>query len=328
MTTVANKADQQLDLSAFDEPVTAADKTRYKVGRNKVVIFVAIISGVLFLIPIVVVSLFLGNIAKIITVALIVGLSLLAKVAYSSYVNKTIRLKKFAAANNFDYIDSHQPIARAGAIFNTGSSRHYASGFASKDGALSLANYQYTISGGRSSQTISWGVMRAKLTRNLPNVILDATSNNTFGKFSNLPESFSGGQKFELEGDFNKYFSVLAPKGYQRDALYFLTPELMQALVEYGKDYDFEIVDDNLYIYKSGAFKFNKEMLPHIVQTIKYFGWQFEDNVRRYNDDRVENAKVANVVSTDGRRLKHGAGWVGVVLFVIYLIFWFMQIIR
>ncbi len=52
------------------------------------------------------------------------------------------------------------------------------------------------------------------------------------------------GPELELEGDFGKHFELHVPAGYERDALYVLTPDVMQVLIDEAADRRVEIVDD------------------------------------------------------------------------------------
>ena len=56
------------------------------------------------------------------------------------------------------------------------------------------------------------------------------------------------GQKLSLEGDFDKYFDTYCPRGYERDALYLLTPDVMAAFIDGARDFDIEIIDHRLIL--------------------------------------------------------------------------------
>src|SRR5690606_23027033 len=82
----------------------------------------------------------------------------------------------------------------------------------------------------------------------LPNIVLDAVGNNTlFG--SNLPARFDRDQRLSLEGDFDQYFQLYCPEGYERDALYLFTPDIMARFIDNAAQLDAEIVDDWLFLY-------------------------------------------------------------------------------
>jgi len=92
-----------------------------------------------------------------------------------------------------------------------------------------------------------------KLDVPLPNIVLDATSNNSlFG--SNLPASFDKSQRLSLEGDFDRYFDLYCPAGYETDALYLFTPDIMARFIDHAAALDVEIVDDWLFLYARREF--------------------------------------------------------------------------
>ncbi len=294
---------QQIDFSPLDKPVTWADRRQEwhaEGGAKKVLggafglVFAGIVFGVIFFSP------------AVIFRWLLLFFMLFAVAGYVRSVKNrltwSVICRRFAAANGLELLlHDTARIPADGAIFGVGTNAMIAYGFSQENGWL-VANYTFTTQSNESSQEHTWGILRAKLSKHVPNVILDATETNIVG--SNLPKSYGSGQVLELEGDFNKYFHVLVPDGYGRDTLYFLTPELMAVLVDYGKEYEIELIDDYLYMYKEGGFKFDKANMSRLFQTIDYFAYQFEDNVKRYTDTRVPVSKLANTVAPEGSRLQ------------------------
>ncbi|MBT2474918.1 hypothetical protein J7E68_10135, partial [Microbacterium sp. ISL-103] len=110
-----------------------------------------------------------------------------------------------------------------------------------------FGNYQYTTSNGKQSQTHRWGYVAVKLDVPLPTIVLDALGNNTLG--STIAGAFRGDQRLSLEGDFDRYFSLFCPAGYEVDALYLFTPDVMARFIDHAAQLDVEIVDDWLFLY-------------------------------------------------------------------------------
>ncbi len=52
-----------------------------------------------------------------------------------------------------------------------------------------------------------------------------------------------------LEGDFNKYFKLSVPKGYEVKALEVFTPDVMATLIDKCKFFNVEIAGTNIYSY-------------------------------------------------------------------------------
>lgn len=226
-------------------------------------------------------------------------------VLYGRAARKHILIGDFARQNNLTYFSGKPDIERVGVIFNEGHSRSIADGLRSNNGDFAeIANYTYTTGSGKSSQTHTFGYMCVRLPRRLPHLLLDAKSNNLFGKISNLPSIFGPGQTLALEGDFNNYFTLYAPREYQRDALYVLTPDIMQLFIEESGSYDIEIIDDLMYIYSSEYFALDRrESLEKILAVAAKLKAKIRNQTDYYADERVGNRSI-NMVSTQGQRLK------------------------
>lgn len=233
-------------------------------------------------------------------------------------LQESLRIKTFAEANNIQYLNG-QPSGQPGVLFQYGHTRSFAPALAlpGKVGAM-FGNYKYVTGSGKNQRTHRNGFVRCQLARKLPHVLLDATSNNFIKMISNLG-SFDANQRIELEGDFNEYFNVYTPSGYGRDALYWLTPELMELLKNHMNTYDIEVVDNYVYAYSATPFKINEQTIKALLTLVNWLDYQFEQNTRRYSDERV-GSFMANVVSQPGRRLKRHVSWLAIAGVVFYII--------
>lgn len=246
------------------------------------------------------------------------GIVYLVQKLLMSLVVKTLRLQTFAAANKLEYLYG-SVVSEPGVLFDRGHSRAFTEGFRfPNEGRLEIANYSYVEGSGKNSRTYNHGIIRCDVSRQLPNVLLDATSNNLMGRFSNLG-SFSNDQRVELEGDFNKYFTVYCPAGYTTDTLYWLTPELMQLLKDRMASYDIEVIDNHVYAYAPHTFAFNEAAIREAFQLGEWLRAEFEQNTRRYADVRVASP-AANTVAAPGRRLKRKFSWVGIGIILLYFL--------
>lgn len=227
-----------------------------------------------------------------------------------------VRLEQFAARNGLLYErDVYNPSLN-GLIFSHGNDRVLRYRL-SRDG-VALSEYEFTTGSGKNRQIHQFSFVSINLTRRLPHIVLDAHSNNILG-FSNLPASFNRNQRLQLEGDFDKYFDVYCPVGYERDALYVLTPELMAALVDKGARYDIEIVDDTIYIYASGKMKWTAETIRSLLSPASAIGIEVIDNSKRYADAQVGN-RQANLVAPHGQRLKRGVALIEIAIVALGII--------
>jgi hypothetical protein len=235
---------------------------------------------------------------------------------------RMLRLMRFAADNHLHFEPFSHANDQPGAIFQLGKDQvieHKLSGtYTGLD--FEIGNFFY-MTGGKNNQKRWYGMLRIKLSRRLPNVLLDGKQNNKL-HISNMP-NFKNNQRLQLEGDFNNYFDLYVPKGYERDALYFMTPELMALLIDHGAKFDIEVIDNYLYIYSDDQFDLDNEVaLRAIFDLIPLMGKEFEENTQRYADATIGD-RAANMVAVPGRRLKRTFSWVGIIFVIIYLIFLF-----
>lgn len=233
------------------------------------------------------------------------------------YMTKNMRNQAFATANGLQYLRG-APDQETGMLFSLGNERMFTDGFVmAGQERLTVANYQYTTGSGKSRHVHEWGIIRCDVSRKLPNILLDATSNNFMKRFSNLG-NFGDDQKIELEGDFNQYFNVRCPTGYGTDTLYWLTPELMQLLKKYMAAYDIEVIDNHVYAYREKFFELDQTGIQNGLLLANWLYAEFEQNTHRYSDERVANP-ASNVISEPGRRLRRKTPWVIATITFIYL---------
>ncbi|HEY0965151.1 MAG TPA: hypothetical protein VGE13_01600 [Candidatus Saccharimonadales bacterium] len=305
-----------LDYSALNQPVTKQDIDAYKQhlqsleGKKKrtapLIIYIIVgIFGFLYIL-----NIFShtssGGVGTALAVIFFVGAFITPIVILSmrAQTKRRAKLHKFALQNNLTFRALASPAGYAGMIFDEGHSRQINESLLFPDGN-EIGNLQYTVGGGKNQRTYHWAYARIKLTRRLPNMVLDAKKNNFFGKISNLPDGFSKDQTLSLEGDFNNYFTLYAPKQYESDALYVFTPDVMAAVIDAGQAYDMEVIDDNLMIYQSGTIALDSQTsLTKIISIIDKIGTELRDQSHRYADERVGDRKQ-NIVAMPGQRLKN-----------------------
>lgn len=281
----------------------------------------------------------------VIAIIAIIGLFAYRRARVARY-----RLSRFAAANGMTYTDKIADPPLPGMIFSIGrarQARHLVRG--STPRFVEFGNYQYTTGSGKNSTTYKWGYVAVKLDVPLPNIVLDALGNNAiFG--SNLPASFQKEQQLSLEGDFDKYFTLYCPEGYEQDALYLFTPDIMARFIDNAAQLDVEIVDDWLFLYtKRQASTLDAATWAWLFGTVGALITKF-DQWARWRDDRLAAASTGQVaartveqgagshalpfappaellrpppgVAREGRRLKRGGRWLPIMAIVLFAIGW------
>lgn len=193
-----------------------------------------------------------GLLGLLVLTGAIVGVVALVRRARRLRALARFRLSRFAAANAMTYLDRIDAPPLPGMIFQEGSGRistDVLRGTAPR--FVEFGNYQYTTSNGKSSQTHRWGYVAVKLDVPLPNIVLDALGNNGLG--GSIATGFRRDQRLSLEGDFDRYFELFCPEGYEEDALYLFTPDVMARFIDHAAELDVEIVDDWLFLYTRRA---------------------------------------------------------------------------
>lgn len=118
-----------------------------------------------------------------------------------------------------------------------------------------------------------------------------------------------------------------------RNALELLTPDVMACLIDYGRHWDIEVVDERLIVASPklrGAS--DKQEVTALLHFAEVFGAQLGQQVRHYSDPRA--ARPRSQVAAAGRRLRRrSAAWTTasfIVITALMLIFphilgWFLD---
>lgn len=169
--------------------------------------------------------------------------------------------------------------------------------------------------------------MELALPRRLPHLMIDARGNGS------LRQMLPGTQRLSLEGDFDRYFSVYVPSGYERDALELLTPDVMACLIDHGRRWDVEIVDDRL-IVASRRFRRASDRAEYTAMLYfsELLGEELGHQADTYSDPRA--ARPRSQVAAAGTRLKRRStvwatavfvGMVGLMLLFPHVLGWFLD---
>jgi hypothetical protein len=327
-----------IDWTAFTAPVTVQQVQQWKAaakaanhrwagdGTAGIVLMWVVLLPVIGIGALVGVALIVGSITGLATgstggvfaglVGLVMGILSLGFVALGVWAltkivpserrwERWLRLDWFARSNGMTFSPRDPDPNYPGAIFRNGGSRAAVDHFRSVEGRFfDTGNFQYVVSNGKSSTTITWGFLALHLERRLPHMLLDSLQNNMFG-LGGLAGLFSRDQVLSLEGDFDRSFTLYCPKEYERDALYVFTPDLMALCIDEAAPFDIEIVDDWLFVYSTRAFRMDDPyLLSRIFRIIDLVGAKALRQSRRYQDDRVDAPFPANMVAQPGQRLR------------------------
>lgn len=225
---------------------------------------------------------------------------------YNNYKELAINnvMADFARINNLGFIANKKDPAKAGLIFSEGHSRILQHAFQlPKLYNAEIGNYSFTTGSGKSSKIHNYGYLMFEIPRNVPHMLLDAKDNNFMGMFSNLPTTFRNNQSLSLEGDFNNFFTLYAPKEYETDALYIFTPDVMRVVIENAKTYDIEIIDNKVYLYTAQHLNLtSKQVIAHAIDVISTLARQLYEQTDNYADETISNRSLDSVAQ-QGKRL-------------------------
>ncbi len=333
MSSQTKTAQINLDFSPLTLPVTEADVAAYKqyVGKggfaNGLGLEIAIgtvfglVFGFSFIMPLVFALHGILRLGAIILIILCIPGAIFLMRLVTAHYNKTrARLFKFASRNNIKFIQKQQA-DYAGMIFNEGHSREVTEAYVFAD-STEIGNYRYVTGSGKNRSVHDWAYVKVKLPRKLPHMVLDAKSNNIFGRFSNLTDIFDRSQTLSLEGNFNDHFTLYAPKQYEQDAFYVFTPDVMARLIDSGSGFDMEVVDDELYIYRGNRFDIGSEAeLRTVLGIVDAISSELREQTDYYADEQVGD-RAQNIIAAPGARLKHGVNWVAVCIVLAFLIYY------
>jgi len=102
------------------------------------------------------------------------------------------------------------------------------------------------------------------------------------------------------------------PEGYERDALYVFTPDLMALLIDEVGAYDVEIVDDRMTLFTRRPIDLlDPETWCRYERIMELVLPKARRQTRRYRDERAEDGEI---IAVEGRRLRTGVPWSAIAI--------------
>ena len=252
---------------------------------------------------------FIGVLPAIWAVIAIVGF-----VGWLVDASHRIRLARFALANGFAFADRLEGNRRPGLGF-PGHLRNIERGVIAGEHAgtpFQLGRNQSVAR--RDAERVDIRKPFAFIQLQLPTEVPHLVLKNRRSRVLPLAGLGLGNtSRVSLEGNFDTTFTLLCPAGYERDALYILTPNLMAALLDTASDAEVEFVDDRATLYfgpRTALWK--PETMAGVFSVIEQLGARLQRQTARYEDDRA--AASATAVALGGRRILGGDGASGLTI--------------
>ena len=161
-------------------------------------------------------------------------------------------MEQFSTLNNLSYQLTSKPFSISGKALLTGRDRKVSSVIT---GQLNKLDYQLfllttTVGYGRNQRQIRSTVMEVALGKNVPNIYSVSLKPKAahWWDMQLIPEPNTV-YSLRLEGDFDKYYRIQVDPGEETAAMQIFEPNLMANLIDTPYRYDFELIDQTLFIY-------------------------------------------------------------------------------
>ncbi len=216
------------------------------------------------------------------------------------------RIAIFAWTNGWAYADILEHTRRPGSAFTRvlrGQERAVVEG---TDPRMPFElGHHYSVSRGRDqAATVQrpFAFIELPLPQKVPNIVLRNRRRSIipslgFGR---------GNAKMELEGEFAKHFTLFVPEGYQQDALYIFTPDLMARVIDLGRGAEMELAGDRLYVYLPHSTRFDRpDTMAAALVVAEEFHRRFAARTERYQDEQRDaaTASAGVAIGLRGQRL-------------------------
>jgi len=204
------------------------------------------------------------------------------------------RLAQFAAANNMQYLPGpylgNHIKPWAGRVIRLQMSRVLRT---HTEPSVEFGNFEERYTQDDQRGTGFGGYAAIRLNTHLPNILLLSRLNATGTDiWRTIPVR---SEKISLEGDFDNYFTLYAPAGYDADALYLFTPDIMANLMDKVAPFDVEIIDDwVLLTTRHDAVTTDPATWATLVTAVAAITAKF-DQWQRWTDDRIESSTSNDV---------------------------------
>ncbi|CAL4859041.1 hypothetical protein [Microbacterium sp. MM2322] len=214
-------------------------------------------------------------------------------------------LASFAWANGWAYADTLEHTRRPGSAFTRVLRGRERAVIVSSDPRLPFElGRHYSVARSREeAATRQWpfSFIELPLPTAVPNIFLR-------NRRRSVVPSLGFGRanaKLDLEGDFASRFTLLVPRGYERDALYIFTPDLMHRVMELGGGAEIELSGDRLYVYLPHSTRFDRPATMQAALVLaEEFHRRFAARTTNYRDDRRGTlATGGGAVSLRGQKL-------------------------
>lgn len=138
-------------------------------------------------------------------------------------------------------------------------------------------------------------VFETQLERRLPHIVFDSKT----AKGRQFKSLYLEAQRISIQGSFDDVFDAYVPQDYAIDSLSFVTPEVMQLLID-AKSCDIEIANDKLLLF---APLLSDNTINDFIKSGKAIADALNDNIDTYRDNRLKGEQRKTDVTFFARTL-------------------------
>lgn len=238
----------------------------------------------------------------------VVGYTVLAAVSFVWYavgLARRVKVAAFAWRNGWAYADLLENTRRPGAPFARVARGQERAVVACDDERMPFElGVHRSVARGQEGATIQrpFAFIELPLPSSVPHIVL-ANRRRSIIPTLGLGR---GAARMELEGEFATVFRLIVPEGYQQDALYIFTPDLMARVLDLGSGAEIELISDRLYVYLPGGTRFDRPAtMAAAVVLAEEFHRRFSVRTELYRDDSAGAlaARAGVAVGLRGQRL-------------------------
>lgn len=224
---------------------------------------------------------------------------------YAVTMGRRVTIAAFAWANGWAYADLLENTRRPGAAFARVRRGQERAVVACDDERMPFElGVHRSVARGQEGATIQrpFAFVELPLPSSVPHIVL-ANRRRSIIPTLGLGR---GAARMELEGEFGRAFRLIVPEGYQQDALYIFTPDLMARVLDLASGAEIELVSDRLYVYLPAGIRFDRaDTMASVIVLAEELHRRFTARTALYRDDAAgELAQRAGVaVGLRGQRL-------------------------
>ena len=201
-------------------------------------------------------------------------------------------MRQFALRNHFTYVGEVDPESAIGSLFKRGHSREISNAVLGARGGhdLRFFFFYYTVGSGKHKKTYSYTVCEIKMKGASPDIIVESRDDWDFQSYAKEHQ-----KEILMESSFRDHFAVWAPEDFEIETFEIFTPDVMSELINRAKQYNFEFIEDRMYVFRFGEIT-KKAELEEFLKLTEYLISALGQKVFRLSDD------VRALKEAEGRR--------------------------